>query len=165
MIQGTAGWLLYFMGRSKEAVAMCRKTITDHPEFPAGYVMLALACEAEGLYNDALEAFGISNELVPSPVPLAGLGHLYGLTGKRASVARILNQLGRIAETKRVSPYHYALIHVGCGEMEKALDCLEEALGERFDWLIHAGVDPRWAPLRRNRRFKRLLRQIGLPND
>ncbi len=163
MIHGTEGWLLYFMGRTEEAVVKCRQTATLHPEFPAGYVMLALACEAEGLKREASAAFRRSHELQPSPVPLAGLGHLYGLSGQTVAAQRTLKGLALLAEQRVVvSPYFYALVYVGLQDNSRALHCLEQAHDDHFDWLMHLAVDPRWRCLYGFRRFKELLKRMGL---
>ncbi len=58
--------------------------------------------------------------------------------------------------------YHLALIYVGLGEKEQALNLLEKAYEERYPWLIHLSVEPRLDPLRSEPRFKALVSRIGL---
>ena len=64
-----------------------------------------------------------------------------------------------------MSPVKLAQAHVGLGEMEKALDRLEDAAAERaadFAWL---DVRPEFAPLRAAPRFQALGRLLETPRD
>jgi hypothetical protein len=56
-----------------------------------------------------------------------------------------------------------ALIHAGLGEKDKAFELLDKAIAERSTFLIYAKWEPRLDPLRSEPRFKRILKQIGLP--
>jgi len=163
MLHGTHGWLLYFMGDYERAVGHCQKTVSAYPEFPPGYVMLGLAYEASGLCREALQAFNTSCELQMSPFTLAGLGHVYGSMGRKAAAQRSLRKLRTMNDTHlAMSPYYCALVHASIGEADEAISCLEEAGRNGFDWMIHLCVDPRWRVLYKHRRFKELVKRIGL---
>ena len=64
--------------------------------------------------------------------------------------------------TRHVSPYLLALIHVGLGEHEAALEWLERALADRSHWMTFLNVDQKLDPLRGDPRFEALRRQVGL---
>lgn len=163
MIHGTSGWLLHFMGRYAEAIAICQTTTELHPQFPAGHVMLAAAYQSAGRYREAKLSFQRSYELEPAPAPFAGLANLQASSGKAASAERIIRKLSAMASPQLVvSPYFLALGHAGLGDEETALGCLEQACSERFDWMVHLGVEPRWRVLHRHRRFRKLLEHVGL---
>jgi hypothetical protein len=55
-----------------------------------------------------------------------------------------------------------ALISVGLGDLETALEWLEKAYADRDFYLIYLKVDPRLDPLRGDVRFTDLLRRVGL---
>jgi tetratricopeptide (TPR) repeat protein len=162
MLHGTAGWLLYLMNRPSDASAQCRRTIHVHPQFPAGYSMLGFALDAEERFGEAIEAFTAALELEPTPVGLAGLGHAYARNGNRRMANGAYNELARLKRTRVVNPFFFSIIHVGLGEEDEAMDGLEEAIEDRFDWILYLGSDPCWRPLQRRLRFARMLKRIGL---
>ncbi len=68
-----------------------------------------------------------------------------------------------MAEHSYVSPYHQALIHVGLGEREEALQLLREAYEIKDAWLVWLGVEPQLDPLRGEPAFEELLRLTRNP--
>jgi serine/threonine-protein kinase len=62
-----------------------------------------------------------------------------------------------------VSPFCVALVHIGLGDKDQALDCLDRAYEERSHWLVYAKVWPLLDDLRSDARFAALLGKVGLP--
>ncbi len=62
-----------------------------------------------------------------------------------------------------MSPFRFALVHLGLGELDEALDWLERAESERSARLSGIGVAPRWDPLREYPRFESLMQRLALP--
>ena len=61
-------------------------------------------------------------------------------------------------DPQRTDPYHQALVHVGIGELENALEELSDAFAANSTWLrIYGPYDPRLNPLRGDRRLTQLL--------
>jgi tetratricopeptide (TPR) repeat protein len=162
MVHGTSGWLLYFMNRCEEAVEINRETVRLHPDFGAGYIMLGLAYEATGRYQDAIDALRTSFDLDSMPTPIAAAGHTYAIWGKRRKAEQMLKRLLSLKKTRLVSPYFPALVNAGLGNIDAALKLLDQAREERCDWLVQLGVDPRWRPLHNHRGFSKLLKSVGL---
>jgi len=54
------------------------------------------------------------------------------------------------------------LVYAGLGDRARALELLDRAYAERDVWLTWIGVEPRFDALRREPRFRELLRGIGL---
>ncbi|HYI95659.1 MAG TPA: hypothetical protein VEX68_19110 [Bryobacteraceae bacterium] len=55
-----------------------------------------------------------------------------------------------------------AVIYLGLGDEEAALDHLKIAYGQRELPLANLGIHPLWDPLRKHAAFKELLGKIGL---
>ena len=51
----------------------------------------------------------------------------------------------------------------GLGEKDKAFEWLNKAYDERSNWLVWLKADPRWAPLRTDKRYTELVNKVGLP--
>jgi tetratricopeptide (TPR) repeat protein len=97
-----------------------------------------------------------------STYPVAALAHARALAGDSGRASRTLADLRDLSLSRFVPSYDLALIHLGLGGIEEALDQLERAFDERSSWLIHVNIDPRLAPLRDHRRFLDLVRRVGL---
>ena len=76
----------------------------------------------------------------------------------------ILDELKRESTETHISSYDIAVIHVGLGRKERALEALENAYQERSEWLRYLRVDPRLDPLRGDPRFEKLADQIVPPD-
>ena len=97
-----------------------------------------------------------------STVDLARLGCTYGRVGKRTEAERVLAELTERSKQKYVAPFYFAMVWVGLGEKEKALDWLERAYQERDPGLRVIKVDPMFNSIRREPRFINILRGMGL---
>ncbi len=93
---------------------------------------------------------------------LAQLGEAYGLTGDTPRAREVLARLHGMAEMRFVTPYHFAYIYAGLGELEKAIDLLEVAVEERAGGAYGIKGSFLFRPLRSRPRFLALLRKINL---
>jgi tetratricopeptide (TPR) repeat protein len=164
MLHSTAGLLLHFMRHRSEATEVGEAVVSLHPEFGRGHIMLGFAYEADGQYDRAVAAFRTGLDMETHVTPLAALGHAYAAAGMRRKASAVLNELSALSRTQFVSQYFFALVHAGLGDGDEALNCLGHAFREGCDWLLHAGVEPRWDNLRHTERFQRLLMKLRLPD-
>jgi serine/threonine-protein kinase len=96
-----------------------------------------------------------------APLNIASLGHAYAVAGHRAEARKALRKLDELATRRHVSNFARALIWVGLGENDRALELLELAFQERSPAMGKIKVDPRFDPLRQDARFTDLLRRVG----
>lgn len=164
MLHSTAGLLLHFMRRQDEAMEVCKAAVALHPEFGRGHIMLGFAYEAAGELDCAIASYSTGLDMEYHATPLAALGHAHAVAGKRAKARSILKELGALSKVHFVSQYFFALVYTGLGDTDAALASLEAAYREGCDWLVHAGVEPRWDTLRHTRRFRKLLTSLRLPD-
>ncbi len=157
------GGCYYRMRRWGEAVEHLRRTVAANTTFGHAHWSLGRALLEEGHSAEALVHFQTAANLMDqSPTSLAELGYAYGRLGRREEASSILRQLQSQAQQAWVSPLHLALVFVGIGEPEAALEQFEEALQQRIRQLVWLGVDPRFEGLRNLPGFARLLHQLGL---
>ena len=89
----------------------------------------------------------------------SALGHGYGRAGRRDAAREQLAAL-RDLNPAHVDPYHFALVHIGLGEVDEALACLTRASAINSTWLrIYGPQDPRLNAIRRDDRFSSLVRR------
>jgi len=93
---------------------------------------------------------------------LGQLGEAYGLSGDMENARLILEQLQDRARTAFVSPYHFAYVHAGLGDAERALDWLERAVAGRTGPTYGIKGAFLLSSLRDHPRFRALLRQMNL---
>ena len=92
----------------------------------------------------------------------ATAGYTLAASGRRDEARRILDQLKTRAAQAYVPPSNLALVHLGLGEHDQALDRLEEAVEARDLLLTFLTAEPRWADLAGHPRFTALLGKVGL---
>jgi tetratricopeptide (TPR) repeat protein len=158
----TAALILYFARRYDEAIAQARKALELDPNYPPAHRFLGRASLEKGLNDDAIAAFqkGI---VAGGPALLrADLGHAYARSGRRGQAMKILNELLDSSKEHDGGKFDVALLYVGLGDRDRALEWLEKSVAERERTLGSLQVSPVFDPLRSDPRFHALLRRVGL---
>jgi tetratricopeptide (TPR) repeat protein len=164
IINVAVGWALYLTRQYDEAIEQLLRTVELDPNYSVTYWILGLALLKTGCHELAItegeKAVTLSGG---SPLMRAALAHTLGVAGKTEEAILILNDLNKLAIQKYVSPYFLAGIHIGLGENDRAMECLEKAYEERTHWLLYLHTDPAMDALRADAHFQDLLQRIGLP--
>jgi tetratricopeptide repeat protein len=92
------------------------------------------------------------------------LGHALGVAGRSGEARQVLEALEQDARQQYVSPVQMALVHLGLGEHDEAMACLEQACNLRAVDLAFVRVDARFAPMAADGRFSALLERMNLPS-
>jgi tetratricopeptide (TPR) repeat protein len=116
----------------------------------------------KGMPREALASFNRASELGGSLVVRANAGYTLAASGRRDEARAVLEELKTRAAQAYVPPSNLALVHLGLGEYDAALDRLEEAVDARDMLVTFLTVEPRWAALAGQPRFSTLLGVIGL---
>jgi TolB-like protein/Tfp pilus assembly protein PilF len=157
------GIRLYDTRRYSEAIAPVQKVLEFNPDFMIGHLYLGQIYEANRMYSEARAELRKAIELSGgAPANIAALGHASAVSGDREEARNALHRLEELAKQRYVSGYESALIRIGLGEKEVALDLLKSAVRERSSWMTRLNVDSRLDPLRGDPRFTDLLRRVGL---
>jgi serine/threonine-protein kinase len=132
-------------------------------DVPLGRVYLAQVYQCMGKHEKAVKEMERTMADGDTPAPmLAMLGHAYGLAGITRAARQVLHQMKELASRCYVSPYDWAVLHIGLGENDVALQCLRQALKERSPRMIWLNVEPAFDSLRENRGFQSIVRRLGL---
>ena len=158
------GFSLYYKGDYDIAIKKLQASVQMNPIFPFAHLWLGRTYQAKKMYPEAIAESKSALEKTPDwPVGLAQIGNVYGVSGKKMEGQIILDTLNAVAKRKFVTSYGMALVYAGLDENEKAFQWLNKAIEERSNWLVWLKTDPRWIPIRTDKRFARLVNSVGLP--
>ena len=159
------GFPLSLSGQNDEAIEVYRKGLELDPNFAQSLALLATTHLRNGNPVEALAVTEKWERVTPDlKDDMAGRGYIYGKTGHHDRAREILDRLESRAKKEYVSPQNLALVHIGLGEHQRALDLLERAFEERDVRLVFLKVVPIYDPLRRDPRFQRLLERMSFPD-
>lgn len=165
LMNAELGGDLYWVRRWDEAIQQLSKAVEMEPGFAYTHSWLGFAYEQKGMRQEAIEEFQKAVALSgASPGFRAALGYGYGLAGHVSEARKISHELTRLSRSAQayVSPYDLALLHVGLGEKEQALQSLERAFAVRDPALDLLRIEPALDSLRSDPRFGLLIRRVGL---
>jgi eukaryotic-like serine/threonine-protein kinase len=158
------GWHYFFARQYDQAFDQLRKTLELDPAYGLAFWYTGWAYEQTGKPGKAIEQMLRARELLKGNLIVeADLAHAYAIAGNKSEARKILAELRSFSSQRYVNPYEIALIHVGLGEKEQALQELDHALQDRSDLMIYLKLDPRMDPIRSDLRFKELVRKVGIP--
>jgi serine/threonine-protein kinase len=162
IIARDVGVIHYYRRDFGAALEQCDHTIELNPHFAPAYLTLSLVQEQQGDLEEALAALERAVSLSPlSPRMHGALGRMLALANKRDAANETLRKLESLAKERYVSPFEFASIFVGLGQLDVAFTWLTKAREERVFELIALRVDPRFDPLRGDARFDAIVTQIG----
>ena len=150
--------------RYDQAIEQLRKTVEMDPGFYYAHWTLGNALELKGFNEEAIAEYRKAIALNDDPLPQALLGHLYAKLGRKDEALAILKQLRELRESSKeryVSPYNLALIHIGLGQKNEAIQLLEETYEERDGYnIVFIKVEVLLDPLRGDPRFEALVQKV-----
>jgi len=164
IISVAIGWAYYMARQYDDAIEQLQRTIEMDPNYPVTHWILGLILREMGRYELAIVEGEKGVKLSGgSPLISAALAQTFAAAGKKKKAIQILDELTKLAKQKYVAPYYFAGVHIGLGEGDHAMECLEKSYEEHSHWLIYLHIDPSMDALLPNPRFQDLLRRVGLP--
>lgn len=115
-----------------------------------------------GQLDRAIEEFAIAYEMMPQDAAACGLlGFAYGLSGDVGSATQMLAKLRNSPELRGQTTYAEAIVNIGLGERDEAIEALGQAVQRRgTPGLLLA--NPTFDTLRADRRFLKIQRQMEM---
>ena len=98
------------------------------------------------------------------PFVTAFLSYAYGVSGDRARAMSAFDALKKMSKDVPVRPFNLALVYLGLGERERALDNLEQAYEADSQFLMWLKEDHIFDPLRTEPRFVALMKKMHFTN-
>lgn len=139
-----------------------RQATVIGPAFWIGFFQLAWAYERLGEVQLALEALHQAEVASGGNSKMISLrGYILARAGRRGEAEEVLSALEGIAQHRYVPPYALAVVHVGLGNHERAMDWLQHAYNVRDVHVIWLPTDPKLDPLRSETAFVRLIERCN----
>ena len=148
--------LFNFSRQYDKAIPQYLKTIEMDPNFARVHLRLASAYQNIGMYQEAIA------ELKKVNAEGGQLAYAYAVAGQRDQAQKLLNDLKELSKQQYVSPFDFALIHMGLGDKDQAFEWLNKTFDENPYRLSMLKVSPRFDSLRSDPRFDDLLRRMKL---
>jgi serine/threonine protein kinase/tetratricopeptide (TPR) repeat protein len=163
MMYAGAGDAYYFARDFEKSVLHYRMGIELDPRFDGAHTGLARSLEALGRFDEARAEYEEGRRLSGGVAgPSFGLAHLEAAAGNEKEARRILAELTEARSTRVVSAWGIAVLHASLGDVDEAFRWLDIAVEERAPGLILLRVHPRLDPIRKDPRYRLLVRRVGL---
>ena len=164
LVVGTnAAFVQYLAGDYDAALHHCRRTTDIDPQFWSAQRVMGLVLLQTGRVADALALFEAGYEHAGhDPVFASALAHARALAGNVAGARQTLAAIDRIGRSRYVSWYHIAIALVGLADIDAAFNALEKAVVDCDPALVYLNVEPRFATVRSDLRYARLIDLLGL---
>jgi serine/threonine-protein kinase len=157
------GWRYYFARDYDKAISRLREALELDSNFGNAFWCLGLCYMQKQNFAEGILYLKRAVMLYSSnPQPKGSLGHAYGLAGKPGKAQKIVDELLTRAKMEYVSAWAIAVIYIGMGETDSAMEWLEKAYQDRNASLVWLKVNPEFDPIRSDPRFKDLLARLKL---
>ncbi len=160
----TLSWAYMVAGQNDRALEQAKKVYDLEPSHPLVRWNLGNVYISKGMYAEAIELSekNLQDEPTNQRV-LWNLGFAYAKAGRRDKAEGAINRFRELAKTQYIPHSRLGTIYGALGDKDKAFVEFEKAFEDR-DWdLFRLKVDPLFAPLRDDPRFKEMLRRLNLP--
>ncbi len=161
IISTNLGDTLVFARRYDEAIAQYKRTLVRNPNFAYAHRALGWAYGSKGMYPEAIAETRTAIEM--NSLGKGYLGLWLAKSGNRDEALKLLGELKQESTRNYVQNYTFALIYIGLGDKEEALNWLEKHMSSRAETAGSYAVAPELDDLRSEPRFKEMLKRMHLP--
>ena len=163
-INFSLGWRFYMARQYDRAIQQLRNTLEMDPSYELPHLVLGLSYAQKDDFSLALPELRKAVELSHgTPLMISALANVYARSGNKEEAEKLLADLIRESNLQYVSPYYFALVYVGLGQREKAIDLLEKAYADRSNGLVFLKAEPALDDLRSDPRFVALEQKLNFP--
>lgn len=161
IIAMSAGDIYFFSRQYDRAIEHLRGMLERAPRFAPASFQLGRVYVQQKMFDDAIAAFEKAAQLSGNREAFPALAHAYARAGRASEAHGILEQMRKVADGRYLAAPLLARIHLGLGEIDRAIQRLEEGVEERSFWMTMLKMDPVYDDIRGDARFHELLRRVG----
>jgi tetratricopeptide (TPR) repeat protein len=160
-IAGDVSLPLIFKEGYEAAKEQCRKALELDPGFFLGQYYLGWTDVEAGKFKEAVPKLEKAKAMNSPPFVTGLLGYAYAKSGNRAKAESTIAELNQMSSRRFVDPFGPALVYLGLGDNQRALDLLEKTYKVRSQDVLWLKVDKIFDPLRSEPRFIALMKKVG----
>lgn len=165
IINTESGLPYFYSGRYDEALQRFQRALELDSNFALAHHDIGWVLEAQGKYTQAIGEFERAVQISDVAALWSSLGHAYGMAGRGQDALRVLQRLREIGKLHYVAPSYDAVVYMGLGEYDKAMDFYEKSYAERNWAMIWFKVGHNLKPLHGMPRYEILLKRMNFPED
>jgi len=154
------GMDLMYMRDYPRADSVLRAVLADEPGYVMALTTLRSVYHLSGDHGRAMEMWRTSN--AGDPEALAALDEGYAAGGYEQALRSLAALLEARADTTYVPPWQIGTLYTRAGDVEPALDYLEQAFEAGDGNIPYVSVDPVFDVLKGEPRFQAMLERLGL---
>jgi eukaryotic-like serine/threonine-protein kinase len=156
--------LRYHVARQYErSIEQHKNAIELEPNTLGSYLGLGLNFIQTGNLEEAVRVVDKFSQLpVFVPIFIASRGYIYARAGRLEDARKLLDELQKSSLQTYVPPTSFAVIHIGLGEIDLALDWLEKGVEEHDSLQAMIISAPIFDPIRSHPRYHALRRKMNL---
>jgi TolB-like protein/Tfp pilus assembly protein PilF len=158
--QSALAYFLYHARRYDDAIVQIKKTLELDPASTLGRHLLGCCLLWKGDTPGAIAEFQRSKIVVTGAWYQGLLGYAYAISGDLPKAEQMLRELEEMAKRQYVSSTAFAMIYLGLGEKEKALDWLDKSYQDQESACWYLTVDPIYDSVRNEPRFQALVQKV-----
>jgi TolB-like protein/tetratricopeptide (TPR) repeat protein len=164
VISATMARTLIFARHYDRAAQQLSKTLEIDSSFALAHLYVGLMDEQTGKIEHAIAEFKEWQHLSgDDPAATGALGHAYAVLGRRSEARQALARLQELSQTRYVAPYDVAVVYMGLGDTDSAMEWLKRAYEDHSAWLIWLKLDHRFESIRNDARYRELLHGMNIP--
>ncbi len=145
-----------------EVVEQSRHILAREPRFVFAHVFSALAYAEDGQAGRGIQEIEKAARIENSPFVKVTSAHVYGAGGNKSKALTLLDEVIALRRERYVCPYEIAHAYLKVGDRNQTYEWLEKGVTERADCMIWLRAEPWMDALRGDRRYKKLIEQVGL---
>ncbi|MBV8362290.1 MAG: hypothetical protein JO189_30800 [Deltaproteobacteria bacterium] len=152
---------LVWEGKYRPAMELADKAADLDPaffmtQFAKGWIHIAA-----GNVKAAIPDLQKADKIESPSWTAAWLGYAYGASGDRIKAMTAIDEIRRKSVHGYVPPFNLAIVYLGMGNQERAMDYLEQAYSAHSQWLAWLKMDRIYDPLRKEPRFVALMKKLN----
>jgi serine/threonine-protein kinase len=161
IIREGLGMTAMFQGRNEDARRCYEQCLEIDPDFHKAWGSMGRAAIQAGRFEEGVALLEKARKLQGDvPSVLGALGQAYALLGNRDRGCGLLDELRGIAQTKYVPWACIAVVQIGLGDRDGAIESLTRGVERRDFPMTSLPKHPVYEPLRGDPRFETLVRQV-----
>lgn len=161
-ITGDLGLPLTLQGKYEAAKEQFAKALELDPNYYIAHFQAGWVDIEWGKFRETVRELERARAEGSQPFLAGWVGYAYAAGGKHDKAETMIAELKQMSSRRFVSPFCTAIVYLGLGDKERALDELDRAYVARSQWLTFLKVDRIYDPLRSDPRFVALLKKVGL---